>query len=524
MKKTSKIIAILIIAVMLLGLLPNNVNATIEFTETEIEDIINVDDINSTKFMPYVLLTVFGDHSVAGKDELIEHFLADIEKDKTNLEEKGIILSSVGLKDGKIEAKDAQQILSIAFGEYDINEGNYVAEMIKNDIIQDNKEFNVGDIEVKTTIEIPDSLVEIASSRLDKKLDNKVFDGSNSVTISSKDSDLNTKMSKIESAIAAFAVEIIGDDADETDVSCATISVKAIAKIENDTITYTLTLGKDFNWYLVPDKLPKKDEPKQELKKEFSTEIKYAAEIDGKDVGQNTKYKEENKIDSSVFCPGFDEKQPAKDADVTVTINSKTDLPILKTNDVALTDDGKPNSEGWYYVDTKDKKVIAKLYKFDDYNNLQDNGIVVEPKLSLTSEDNLTDEQKVAITWPFRIIDVKYDPTEITEKTDKVTVTITTNLPMDKDKVPAGWAFTTDDEGKTQHRIFKIYEKKDGNIDETITVKQNGTPVTASTPVKITWKETLSPVIPQTGATLTITVVLVILTICGIVALKKYRK
>lgn len=522
MKNTKKIMAIFIVAIMLLCSFIGIVNAAENnetfFTEENIKTIIEAKDMTSTKFSPQFLLTVYCSDSVMGVPALSNILVEDFaEKD---LNKEGIIrLTFEDEKgtNGDIDSDDAGFILQIAHNTYKLDEDTYHINALKQDIM---KKYNIksDDIEIVSTIEVPDTIFEITREHFEVDLDDvKIFGGkSNSIEVSSK-TTTEAQMNQIWEDMKSFVYSFEEKNENETpENKYFVLSTKVKANIGNDVITYTLTLGKDQDWYLVPDKMQED--------KEFSTEISYLALIDGKDVGQNTKYKEENKIASSVFCPGFDEKQPAKDADVTVTIKSKTDLPILQTNGVPVKEDGKANSEGWYYVDVNNKKVVAKVYKFEDYKNLKDNGKVTE-NVILASENDLSDEQKVAITWPFRIIDVKYDPTEITEKTEKVTVTITTNLPIDKEKLPDGWKFTTDDEGTEQRRVSKVYEKKDGkNIDEIVTLKQNGTDVTASTPVEIAWKEKLSPKMPQTGGTLTVAAAIVILTICSVVAFKKYKK
>ena len=41
-------------------------------------------------------------------------------------------------------------------------------------------------------------------------------------------------------------------------------------------------------------------------------------------------------------------------------------------------------------------------------------------------------------------------------------------------KLPSDWKFTQDEEGKTQHRIYKEYLRNDGNKEEEIIVTANG--------------------------------------------------
>lgn len=282
-----------------------------------------------------------------------------------------------------------------------------------------------------------------------------------------------------------------------------------------DGAVYSLTIGDsgeyEDNWYMVKTK-------EADPKPEFKTKLDYTAIIDREDVGGT--------LTNGTFYPKYSEKKVEKDADVTATITSTTKSDIEKINDVELKTDGTKNSLGWYYVNKSDKTVIAKDYPFDSYDNLTANGMVNEKDLKLTSSDNLTDTQSVSIKWPFRIIDVTQTPTEIKEDTDKVIVTITTNLPMDKNKLPEGWSFTSDDEGKTQHRISKEYLRKDGDKKEEIIVTANGRDDTDETKTKIEWPskkdDTVSPdPHPQTGATCLGAIALI-----GIVgvAITRYRK
>lgn len=286
------------------------------------------------------------------------------------------------------------------------------------------------------------------------------------------------------------------------------LSAKAILE---DGREYSLVIGANdkyvSNWVAVETK------GKPEIK--FDTELSYTAEIS--DIHK----KVTGEIVNGTFVVGYDKENPEKDADVTATIKSITNLDILTVNGVALTNDGKPNSIGWYYADVNNKKEISKVYPFETYNNLKDNGMVTE-KVTLGTVDGLTSEQTVSIKWPFRITKVVYDPIEITDETNKVTVTVTTNLPMDKDKLPEGWAFTTDAEGKSQHKIYKVYTRENGDVNKEIVVKENGRPDTDSTNVKITWpkKESLPDKIPQTG---TGYFVLLIIAGVSVVAIVSYR-
>lgn len=256
-----------------------------------------------------------------------------------------------------------------------------------------------------------------------------------------------------------------------------------------------MIVATDNNFYLL-----KTEAEPEEL--EFETELSYKAFVGDVNVGYTLS------TDKLTCIPNYDKDNVKKDADVTAIIKSTTGLDILTVDGVAVgTDVNNPNADGWYYIDNTDKKVIAKLYPFEKYNNLNDNGTVVYDKDDVENnhrgkvkvvlgsiEDNdgntLTSEEKISIQWPFRIIEVTQDPETVTEKTEKVTVTLTTNLPMDEDylkeKYP-DWKFTDTDLGKSQHQIYKVYEKKDGDVAEKIIVKENGRSDVDDTTVTIKW-------------------------------------
>lgn len=247
----------------------------------------------------------------------------------------------------------------------------------------------------------------------------------------------------------------------------------------SDGTEYKLVVGKNGeeyvnNWYLLRTKQAEQQTPVIE----FETELEYIAIIEGKDVGGELK--------EGTFYPGYDVSKEEKDADVTAIITSTTGNDIVQVNDKALKEDGTPNEDGWYYLDVNNKKVVAKDYPFDDYDNLEDNGIVVEKGVKLTSIDGLEDTQDVSIRWPFRIIQVTQDPEKIEEDTDKVRVEITTNLPIEEEKLPDGWKFTDDDEGKTQHRVYREFEK--GEVyDKDVILTANNRTDTDKTHVTVAW-------------------------------------
>ena len=105
-----------------------------------------------------------------------------------------------------------------------------------------------------------------------------------------------------------------------------------------------------------------------------------------------------------------------------------------------------------------------------------------------------------------------------------VTVTITYNLPVDPESIPADWKPVYDKDGKTIHAIEKTI-KKGEDYEKDVIVKQNGTDATVTTPVKKIWPKDNSQadtVIPQTGV---FTIILAVIIIGATVfAITRYRK
>ena len=176
------------------------------------------------------------------------------------------------------------------------------------------------------------------------------------------------------------------------------------------------------------------------------------------------------------------------------------------------------NEDGWYYPSVNDKTTIAKLYPFSKYDNSTDNGMVTE-KVELENEEGLKSNQTVSIKWPFRIIDKTYDPKDITQDTKTVTVTITTNLPMDPSKIPDGWTIVPDTDN---HKITKTYNRGD-NVNEDVTVYKNKTGDTANTDVTIDWSGNKPSVLPQTGESIKVLALIVLCLGIAIVFVKKVK-
>lgn len=271
--------------------------------------------------------------------------------------------------------------------------------------------------------------------------------------------------------------------------------------VDGDNNTWVLVLGQDQNCYLVNNKV---------FNDEFDTTLEYIAKIDEKEVGGT--------VENEVYKPNYDKDNIKRDADVTAIIKSTNGDNIVTVNGKALDSTGKTNEDGWYYPNVNDKTTIAKLYPFSKYDNSTDNGMVTE-KVELENEEGLKSNQTVSIKWPFRIIDKTYDPKDITQDTKTVTVTITTNLPMDPSKIPDGWTIVPDTDN---HKITKTYNRGD-NVNEDVTVYQNKTGDTANTDVTINWSGNKPSVLPQTGESIKVLALIVLCLEIAIVFVKKVK-
>ena len=151
---------------------------------------------------------------------------------------------------------------------------------------------------------------------------------------------------------------------------------------------------------------------------------------------------------------------------------------------------------------------------------------MVNEKATITGSNNGTSEENISIKWPFRIIDVTYDPPTPTDTTTEVTITIETNLPMDPDKVPDGWTIVPETDN---HKIKRTY-KKGETIDTDVTIKQNGADDTDKTHIKYTWpgdgdNTTSNTKLAQTGEGLNVLLgVIGIVIVVAIVVRKKRNK
>ncbi len=247
---------------------------------------------------------------------------------------------------------------------------------------------------------------------------------------------------------------------------------------------------------------------------EFITKLTYQSEVAGK---------EEN----GTYYPQFtvnEDSNAKKDLDVTAIITSKTDEDIIKVviGEVSepLTDDNKSpetaNKFGWYYPDVTNKKVIAKLYKFDVYDNVNDNGKVKETVKVIGAKGGESTEVP-SIEWTFRRI----NKSQVENPNGTTTVTITYNLPVDKNSIPQGWEPVYDDDNVTIHAIKRVFAKGE-KYDKDVIVSQNGNPnKKVTTHVKV-GKDTADNLGPQAG----VFSVIFVIAIAGVAVLSviKYRR
>ena len=360
---------------------------------------------------------------------------------------------------------------------------------------KEGKEYSEKDVVVTATVNVP---------KISYK-DGETLTEAASYTISTADGKIS------EQALNTIRdIENIYNNISEgTDMDVVDFTIVSVTAKTPDDREFYLTIGTDNNFYFIAESVKQENSTKQE----FSTELNYRAESNGKVV--------EGKKDGKTFLPPYyenEDKDAKKDADAIAIINSKTDEEIVATNGVALTDKNtkeNPNSEGWYYPDVTNKKVIEKVYPFDTYNNPKDNG-AVEETVKLTGKDGGEDSQTPSIRWTLRRIN--YD--EKTNGDGSITVTITYNLPIDPASIPDGWKGIADEDGGIR-RIVRTF-KPGENYDKNVTVEQNGpSKATVTTPVKINWT-TAKDLGPQAGA---FTVVLAI--VAGgvmVFAITRYRK
>ena len=470
MKKSKKLLMFVLSCIMVVSCLLFTINNSV-YAAGE-DRILYSRSINCYQFNPTELLDLYSENSTG------EHQHSDYRYNGKGIlvrsyDENGNLTTSDTSTDvwanAKYEANDSTNILALAqiYPTAALDEDDFMIESrqnlwnaIANEIIYSlAKDKNIPKDEITLTTSVSmDAVGDIEGSSYE--LDNKTK------TIASTDAKIKQLSLANKNIIDAVNAEYgEGTMDDSTTNFRITVTLDTVNNGQ-----WHLVLGRDNVFYLITT-IP-----------EFSTTMKY----------------DDTPDDGTTYRPQYKENDlDKKDLDVVVTIKSETDEAIVSTNGVALTNDKTPNSEGWYYPDLEDKTVIAKTYKFDDYDNTTANGKVNET-VDLVGEHRGEDTQKPSIEWTFR----RKTITETENDDESVTFVITYNLPVDVESVPSDWSVIYDEDGKTVHKITKTV-KKGEDYEKDVVVKQNGTDKTVSTPVKKLWNEdkTVAPeVLPQTGA------------------------
>ena len=537
MKKIKNLVAILLVVALLLGstMFLNSVKAAILDKDTGVEyapstkkskysyNGLAKKTSNKFEFNAEEFLIIYSLNSTGGNvvkmdrqelnDELIQIFGYDV---TTNELKPGSVWD-----DGRIDAKDASLILMLSKG-YDDNDAHETAEMMINweiyaqDIIYslaDYLQISKDDISLVTKVTTP-VISGITTEEKSYSVNNSTKFTESILTQIADNEVINLRASE------KYYNDNISDGSVPYNTDAYPIIIQQIltaTATTKDGAEYKMVLGTDNNYYLFQTKEAEKTPEPDPEEKEFKTELTYRAEDSVKKV--------DGKMDKDVFLPPYytdEDKDAKKDTDAYGIITSTTDEDIVATNDVALTDKnvkGNPNSEGWYYPDLTNKKVIEKEYPFDDFNNPKDNGAVKET-VKLTGKDGGIDNQTPNIRWTLRRINYE----KKTNEDKSITVTITYNLPIDKNSIPEGWKPIVDEDGGIR-KITRTF-KEGEDYKKNVTVEQNGeSTATVTTPVEVEWKKDDSKankVIPQTGA-----FTLVLIAIVGgaaVFAYTRYRK
>ena len=468
MKKFKSLLAVFLISTLLVGCTMFFCNTAKAYDET-IEDYIFAVAKNEYEFNDREFLWVYQNNSTgnpmnlnhrhSASDSGLHPIFSYVDCDDINTTKRD---DESDWSDGKIEASDATNILGLSrvSGEHHVEEtkeGNEAIWVYKTNGLRfslaDDLNVDRSKVHIKVTVRTP----EVEEY------------GVNAESFTIND---NTKITdeiwetiiRLKQQNKRIHDEVVGED-EEAAVVLQFVSVEAYVEGKEDVI-YDLLIADDNNFYF---------KARNEETKEFKTELEYSSVVEGK------------LSDGIYYVPYYDDKNSKKDLDATATIKSTTDEEIVSTNGVEMKVDGTANSEGWFYPDVENKKVIAKVYPFDTYDNKIDNGKVSET-VALVGSKGGEDVQNPHIEWTFRIKTVD----EKTNSDGSITYTITYNLPVDKDSIPSDWSPIFDEDGETIHKITKTV-KKGENYKKDVTVKQNGSDATATTTVEKVWN------LPNTG-------------------------
>lgn len=478
-----------------------------------------------TKFSAQFLLALYTIEDVALHDNYIDKIqqTGKSMQDLTNLDERGVLLIDNIVNENKeqpdLTVRDAQFIVSTMGACYNCDPEEdddtehseavsadrlrYIEEVIYK-VIKDKFGITNDDITLKITHYFPTESLSFYADKEDADIEDfSLFNGTNTFVV-----DKDTTFAEYDANTDEYidmVKAIFGENFGTSDLYDSWYtSVKVTATTDTQRITYDLTLGKDLKWYLVPSDI-------EDLT--FRTDLTYVGKTKAGD-------KVSGKVIDDTFFPQYYENYVSEeDTDATAIIESKTDEEIaaIKIGDkvIEMKTDGTPNEEGWYYPDTEDKKIIAKDYIMEDYDNIIDHGKVKETVIVVgTSGDE--SEEVPSIEWTFRYI--KEEKT--TNPDDSTTIVETTNLPIDPDGIPEGWSPIYDPDGKTIHKITITIPANKG-YDKDVPVKQlrdDGKDVTATTHVTVEPKK-----LSKTGESFILTAIAIGFAVFMITRFKRFK-
>lgn len=489
------------------------------------EEALNIayNGSTATRVSQMFLLEIYTSQDVAKKEE----YKAQLKEpgksmqDLSNLEDRGIIFcggnANKDTSKDTIDVVDAQYILRTAQLCYEEGTDRDHQRTMNN--LEKAKEFMAAPIAEKLDISEDNIQFVIKNSYPENVLrglgelyeadveDYSLFDGTN-YFVTDKDTtleEIDEKSDEYRELLGQIFARNISDEDIPLLYTGWFVSAQAIATTPTQRITYDLTLGKDLNWYMVPSNI-------EDLT--FRTELTYIGKtkagerLDGK------------LIDDTYYPQYYENYVSEEDTDATATIKSKTEENIVavKIGDktIEMKEDGTPNEAGWYYPDKDNKLVIAKDYQIEDYDNIKDQGKVKE-NVGLIGSLGGEDEQTPSIEWTFRYI--KEDIT--TNPDNSTTIVETTNLPIDPNSIPDGWAPIYDADGITIHRITITIPANKG-YDKDVPVNQlrdDGKIVTATTHVTIQPKK-----LSKTGESFLLTFVAIGIAVFMIAKFNKFKK
>ncbi len=434
-----------------------------------------------------------------------------------------------GLADGTIDASDAQTILQITLDAIRPHEAStelydeFTAKLKKD--VADFLDVDSSEIKTDLIVKVNDSVLEKYGIE-----DYKVFGGETNTVIVTDDTTIEQREAYYDDAtyLGAKIFDVSKEELDDmlanmTEDEAGYLLGKlyyVISHLLTIRVENTVTVdGEERVYRMTLVAVPVEDETVDDLAlyfcwvpqdivddDEFGVNIKYFSTVPKTEV----EWKQEN---GTFYPPYYDNDIDKKDSDVVVKIRSKIQEKIVAVNGVAMNEDGTPNSEGWYYPDKRDKYTIAKSYPFDTYNTTEFNGIVKE-SLTITGENDGEAKQDISIQWTFR----RRSLNQTENEDESTTVTISFNLPIDKESIPEGWNPIYDADGETIHAITMLVPKGKG-YDKDVVVKQNGTEATVST------KVTIAPtVIPQAGESFIFAVIVLGILVFAITRFRKIDK